>query len=156
MNTSGQRQTIVAVIAALIVVFLLHFYVFNSTSSRSTVYSVSTPATLPDQNFNLDALVSNVNKHCPFTVNKETRLDSVADEPGNKLLAYATFFNKAMNPSDTAMLKPLLTTSIEKFLVDIPQFDYYKKNNVTLIICCYDGNGSRVMNLTLTPAMFSE
>jgi hypothetical protein len=95
-----------------------------------------------------------INQKCPFSLDKETRLDNVLPMPNKTLRYNCTLVNYTRAELDVSVLKEEIEPkAINKMRTD-PSMELFKENEVTIESKYNDRNGIYLMKITITPEKY--
>ncbi len=99
---------------------------------------------------------SELNKSCPFMVDKDTRLDNAAAMPGNVFQYNYTLVNLDKSEVDPDAVKKYIEPSIINNVKTNPDLELYRENKVTMAYSYRDKNGVFVLKINVTPDLYEE
>jgi hypothetical protein len=97
---------------------------------------------------------SELNKTCPFMVDKETRLDNTIALPDNIFEYNYTLVNIVKSQVDEAMLRNYLTPNIVNNTKTNPALRDFRNHKTTLAYNYRDKNGIFILKISVTPDLY--
>jgi hypothetical protein len=99
---------------------------------------------------------SELNKTCPFMVDKDTRLDNAAALPGNIFQYNYTLVNLDKSEVNVDTVKKYVEPGLINNVKTSPGLKVYRDNKVTMAYNYRDKNGVFVLKITVTPDLYAE
>ncbi|RKR14478.1 hypothetical protein CLV91_0555 [Maribacter vaceletii] len=104
----------------------------------------------------MKSVAQNLNKKCPIYLEKNSRLDSVSTISNTNFIYYKTLY--AMDKrymkidSSSAIIRPHLLKEIK----ENPNYEAFKKHNISIDYVFYDKHGSFVNKISFTPELYAH
>lgn len=133
-SDSKKQQTVLLVfgmIASLVCFFLMRELFFDSPSFDKEMVKVA----------------NEINKNCPITVDKETRLDNVEALPENVFRYNYTLVNLEKSQIDSSGMKEYLESKITSDVQTNPDLKQFREHKTTMEYSYKDKNGIPVMTI---------
>lgn len=92
-----------------------------------------------------------INKTCPFMIDKDTRLDSAIGGPGKTFKYNYTIINYAVEELNVEQLKSELAPDIINNVKTSPEMETFRENEVTIVYNYNDKNGNHLLQLKVIP-----
>jgi zinc-ribbon domain len=99
-------------------------------------------------------VASELNKTCPFMVDKETRLDNAVALPNNIFQYNYTLINIDKSQIDEATVKNAMTPGLINNVKTNPELRIYREHKTTLAYNYRDKNGSFILKISVTPDLY--
>ncbi len=93
-----------------------------------------------------------INKNCPITVDKDTRLDNTMASVGKRFTYSYTLTSWAAEEIDLTALQNYLRPRIINSAKTSPDMKYLRDNSVTIVYRYLDKTGRFIFDITVTPA----
>lgn len=90
-----------------------------------------------------------INKHCPITVDADTRLDNVGAMPNNTLQYNYTIVSKTREEVDTLEFKKIMEPILVNNMKTNPQMKRLRENKVNLNYQYKDKNGNYLCSVSV-------
>lgn len=96
-------------------------------------------------------IANEVNKSCPFMIDRETRLDNMMTLPNNKIVYNYTLINMELESVDTFAMRDYLGPQILNQAKTNLQLKYQRDHKTTLLYAYKDKNGKHLIDVVVNP-----
>jgi hypothetical protein len=139
-NTTSIIATTVGIIVAAVVSKFVVNYFNDSMSFDEQLMQVS----------------QEINKHCPFMIDQDTRLDNTIGGPGNSFTYNYTLVNYFAEEVDVDELKERIEPQMIMNIKTSPDMEQFRENNVTLLYKYRDKAGNFIFEIKISPGKYKE
>lgn len=103
----------------------------------------------------LQKVSDDINKKCPMTVNKDTRLDNTLVLSGNTIQYNYTLVNFEIGTEDIKLIEKNFTDMILNDVRTNPGLKIFRDKNITMSYYYKDKNSVFVLNYKVTPDLYN-
>ena len=146
MEQKNKKTILTTSIMVVLVAIAVNFgpKLFNSLSGTAL-----------NENNSLSQRAIIMNKDCPFTIDENTRLDSVNSPKIDVLQNNYTLINDDLADIDVDAFQNIFKTEITNHLKSNKESEFFRKNNATLVYKYFDKNKQFVTDIIISPSDYN-
>jgi len=141
-DKSNSRKKIIQVIVG-ICAFIISFFISQKIFNNEIDYDES-----------LVKVSSEINKNCPITVDKDTRLDNTITLPGKVFQYNYTLLNIEKQQINIDELEKFIRPNVVNNIRTSPDMKSFRDNDVNLSYNYKDKNGEFVLKINVKPSQY--
>jgi len=166
-GNSNKLVTAIAVILGIVVmvVTFMQFSKFSGSEKKEPKEVVDVDSvekiretgyqdSYTDNSVFLTQAANDVNKSCPFMVDKETRLDNAMAMPNNTLQYNYTLVNTVEGSVDPETMKSYIRPTLLNMIRSNPELRIFRDNKTSFAYSYNDMNGVFLFKLLFTPDQY--